>query len=45
MFEIITQFFKSDNPKRQEELDYCFQKNLENKYINKIHFLYEMKKT
>lgn len=43
MFEIITQFFKSDNPKRQEELDYCFQKNLENKYINKIHFLYENK--
>ena len=41
MIEILTQFFKSNDSKRQIELDKCFTENINNKYVNKIHFLYE----
>ena len=44
MIEIITQFFKSNDNKRQKELDKCFTENIKNKYVNKIHFLYETDK-
>ena len=41
MIEIITQFFKSNDLKRQEEIDRCFSENINNKFVKNIHFLYE----
>jgi len=44
---LITQYYKvkSDDKKykneRQKEIDYCLQKNFDNKYINEIHFILE----
>ena len=32
MIEIITQFFKSNDLKRQEEIDRCFNENINNKF-------------
>ena len=34
---LYTTYFTSKNPKRQEELDYCLKKNLDNDLINKIY--------
>jgi len=41
MINIITQFFKSNDLNRQKELDKCFTENINNKFVDKIHYLYE----
>tara|TARA_A100001015_G_scaffold316977_1_gene432658 strand:- start:153 stop:914 length:762 start_codon:yes stop_codon:yes gene_type:complete len=41
MINIISQYFISNDPKRQIEIDLCFNNNLNNKYVDKIYFLYE----
>jgi hypothetical protein len=44
---IITQYYivnsgdKEYNYKRQQEVNYCLQKNIENRYINEVHILLE----
>ena len=52
MINVITQFYKVNykNCKdknlirmRQDEITYCFKKNLNNPVVKKIHFLYEKK--
>ena len=50
MINVITQFYKVNykNCKdknlirmRQDEITYCFKKNLNNPIVKKIHFLYD----
>jgi hypothetical protein len=47
MIHLITQYYKINilddeyQRARQNEVDYCLQKNFDNKYINKIHLLLE----
>lgn len=44
MVEIIVQYFKvkyNNKEERQKEINLCLKKNIENKYVNTIHFLYE----
>jgi hypothetical protein len=38
---MIVQYYKCDNQSRQEEIDYCLTKNLNNKFITSIHLLTE----
>jgi len=38
---IITQFYNDANSKRDQELQYCLLKNLENLYVEKVHLLLE----
>ena len=46
MIEVITQYFKVKyNDKqmtinRQNEINECLKQNINNKFVNKIHFLY-----
>ena len=44
MIEIITQYFKvnyQNKEERQKEINLCLKKNMKNKFVSKIHFLYE----
>ncbi len=38
---LITQYFEHDNRDRQEEIDYCLNMNLRNKFISRVHLLNE----
>lgn len=38
---LIAQYYNDSNPDRQDEIDYCFQANLENPHIVKVHNLRE----
>lgn len=41
MFNLYTSYFNSDNPKRQEEIDRCLQKNIQLDLIKRIYLLIE----
>jgi hypothetical protein len=41
MVNLFTSYFKSDNENRQDELDFCLNKNIENEFIDKIYLLSE----
>ena len=39
MFNLYTSYFHDSDPRRQQELNTCLQKNIDNKLINKIYLL------
>ncbi len=41
MLHIIVQYYNDSNPKRQAEIDACFQRNLECPWVTKLHNLVE----
>lgn len=40
---LVQQYYQDKNKERQKEIDYCLQRNLDNKYIRKIYLLNENK--
>jgi hypothetical protein len=42
MFNLITTYYKTENLKRQKELDECLKNNFNNKFIDKIYLLNDL---